>query len=168
MIALCFVVVAFPVWALVGGLIVKGAVALANKVLGRPIEPPAGDWDDDNWYDPEPRPPQQSSTVPTPTFFTAVGFALALGVVNFGVVYLVVLGLQALGQEYERSLTFLIAVPLCFLADAGLLVPMLPSTFPRACLVAGFTLLMSALTGALLWGVMLLALMGLLANLVRQ
>lgn len=136
----CVLVVAVPLGLLIGAVILRAAVSFANKCLPKEVERDDDEWDD---YD---RPRRRGTTpIPEPGMGKAMGIvfvnaivgflisipinlALGLGVANMG-------GRQDLQTQLIASL---IQLPIGFLVNAGVLAGMLPTTFPRACLVVVF------------------------------
>lgn len=140
----CFgLLVALIVGALIGSVLLRGAVALANRVLGPEVPPDTfGQWDD--WDTGEPGPRGRAGTgraIPEPTLTIGMVISLALGVVAF--VGYVALGF-VLGEVFDDHpdgwvafvlLTVLLA-PFTATALTVLVKLLLPTTFKRAAVVA--------------------------------
>lgn len=149
----CVVLVALPIGLLIGAVILRAAVHFANKVLPRPVERDYDEWDD---YD---RPRRASaSAIPDPALGKAMGIVFVRFIVGFvvGAVIGFVMGVGAVGMGGGRPdpglqvLSTLIQLPIGFLINAGILTPMLPTTFPRACLVVLFEYLISIAIGLII------------------
>jgi hypothetical protein len=107
---------------LIGAVILRAACWLYNKMAGGPKSP---------------------SAVPEPEFGRAMLIVFVTAIVQMGVGFVLGLviggGAAATGQADNpsmRLLPSLIGLPLGFLVMAGMLTAMLPTTFPRALLVA--------------------------------
>jgi hypothetical protein len=149
--------------ALVGATLLRGAVAAANRVLG-PAPPPDtfGQWDD--WDSDEPAPvarPRDTRKVPEPTLITGGMVTFVAGFVS-GVVLAVLWALfdadpaDSPDEPAAVALLLLFGLPASALVHAVLLVPLLPTTFTRAALVALFHHLLGVAILAVLGGAGLL------------
>ncbi len=142
------VIVAIPIGLMIGAALLMGAVALANKCL----PPPRNRYDDyddydddyDDWEEERPRRSRRriaKTAIPAPTFGRAVVIVLVNALVGF-VINLVLAGFMAAGGLAQNPAAALLMqgfqLVLGFLVAASVLTQMLPTTFPRACLVVLF------------------------------
>jgi hypothetical protein len=133
-----------------GALALRAAVAVANRVVGRP-EPTRPAWidspeDEENWdaWDEAERPRRPKKAIPEPTVgrgmaiaFAAAGVTAMLVVMFAGAIGLVVDEFFDSVNDDVRAVTLAaLGLPLGFAATAALLTPMLPTTFRRAALVS--------------------------------
>jgi hypothetical protein len=142
---LCVLLFALPLGLLIGAVILRGGVSYANKCL--PSERDRyydDDWDD---YDrPKRRRRGGSAAIPEP----GVGKAMGIVFVNFIIGFIISIpisialgvGMGAGGAGKDDPAMSLIAsliqMPIGFLVAAGVRTMMLPTSFPRACLVVLF------------------------------
>jgi hypothetical protein len=150
----CVVLVALPIGLLIGAVILRGAVHFANKVLPKPV---SRDFDDD-WDDYE-RPVRRTSggAIPDPALGKAMGIVFVRFIVGFIVSIPISLvlngGMAGMGGRQDPAMQMiasLIQLPIGFLINAGILTPMLPTTFPRACLVVLFEYLIAIAIGLII------------------
>lgn len=149
---------------LVGAVLLRGAVAVANRFLGPPAPPDSfGQWDD--WDSDEPAPVARAGparAVPEPGLATGmlITFVLAgvaaVGYVALAVIVEGVLGFNELDGGLEFVLLFLLGLPFTGFTLSLLLTALLPTTFTRAVLIA-FLYHLLGVVGA---GVVAAALMG--------
>jgi hypothetical protein len=130
-----------------GALALRAAVAVANRVVGRP-EPKRPAWIDspddeenwDAWHEADP-PPRPKKAIPEPAVGRGMAITLAAGGVTSLLVAVLVLALEAvfddpLEPDEGRVAMAVLTLPLSFVGTALLLTAMLPTTFPRAALVS--------------------------------
>lgn len=149
----CVLIFVIPLGLLLGAALLLAAIGLANKVVGDASTRSSYDFDDDvddeDWDDlPKRRRGgrgRQSGAIPAPPLLTAMGIVLVVGIVNFlaGIPIRMAFGLEPLGgdapEDAQTALAAaIVSIPVGFLVMAGLLQMMLPTTFPRACLVVLF------------------------------
>jgi hypothetical protein len=145
---LCVLVVALPIGLLIGAAILRAAVSLANKVVGGGRkssdrwDDEYGDYDDDDYRPRRRGRRDDGGAIPEPTLGRGMLIVFVNGIVNFVVGF--VLGLMIAAAmpnkptETVQLVANVIGLPIGFLTAAGLLTVMLPTTFPRACLVVLF------------------------------
>lgn len=157
---LCVImVIAIPIGLLIGALILRGGVWLANKCLpqpGRRYYDEDDDYDDD-WDDDYDRPRIRRgrrggrTAIPEPPLGKAMGVVFVRFIIGFIVSIPISLALRGVaGGRPDASaqiVASLIQLPIGFLINAGVLTPMLPTTFPRACLVVLFEYLIALAIG---------------------
>lgn len=128
---------------LIGSVLLRGAVALANRVLGPEVPPDTfGQWDD--WDSDEPGPRARTGTgraLPEPTLTTGMVVTLALGVVQFvGYVALGFVVGEVFDDHPDESVALVLVSVLMLPVTATVLTVLvkllLPTTFKRAALVA--------------------------------
>lgn len=163
---LCVLLVALPIGLLVGAVILRAAVSLANKVVGGSPDQEAEDdydWDSDE-DDPPTRRTRPGGAVPVPGLGRAVLIVFAAGLAN--VLVGIVVGLafgaaRAAGGGFNgpgpRLAAQLVSLPFGFLVSACIGGAMLPTTFPRACLVTLFQYLIGLVIVAVVGGVLFAA-----------
>lgn len=165
---LCFVLIGLPIGLLIGAVILRAAVHFANKCLPSPVERDYDeDWDD---YD---RPRRRArSAIPDPALGKAMGIVFVRFIVGFVISFVIGFfigaGMAGMGRVGGgrpdpgiQLVATLIQLPIGFLINASILMPMLPTTFPRACLVVLFEYLI-ALAIAIIIAVPLVALVALM------
>jgi len=145
--------IVIPIGLMIGALILRAAVWLANKCLTAPVSRYDDDEEeyDDDWdeYD---RPARRrgrrnnSTAIPEPSFGWAMLIVFVNWIVNAGVGF--VMGVAAGGAGLARDPGAMLVLQGCslvvnFFISAGLLTAMLPTTFPRACLVVLFQFLIA-------------------------
>lgn len=143
-------VIAIPIGLLIGALILRAAVWLANKCLPQPAARYYDDDDyDDDWDSDEERPRRRRpgggrSAIPEPNLGWAMLIVfvawIASAVVGFAMGFVAGAGGLARNQGAMLGLQGCNLV-INFLISAGVLTSMLPTTFPRACLVVLFQFL---------------------------
>ena len=129
---------------LVGSIILRAAVALANRFLGPPKPPDTfGQWDD--WDSDDPTPVTRKNAtraVPEPGLATGLlitfvlGVSTAVGYAVLGFIAGEVLGLDGPDEGLALVLIFLFGLPFTGFLLTFLLTLLLPTTFMRAMLVA--------------------------------
>jgi hypothetical protein len=143
---LCVLVVALPLGLLIGAVILRAAVSFANKCLPQPTSRYYDD-DDDDWeteYRPRPRRGSGARAIPEPGMGQAMLIVFVNGIVGFvvSIPINVAMGVGLAGaggnDPAAQIIASLIQLPIGFLINAGVLTAMLPTTFPRACLVVVF------------------------------
>ena len=150
---ICVLVVALPIGLLIGAVILRAGVSFANKCLPREAERD-DDWDDgyDDADEDDDRPRRRRSrrrapaAIPEPALGKAVGIVLVNAIIGFiiSIPINLALGLGAVnagggrGDPTMSIIASLIQLPIGFLVNAAVLTSMLPTTFPRACLVVLF------------------------------
>jgi hypothetical protein len=118
---LCAMIVGLTIGTLIGAVILRAACWLYNSMVGGPKSP---------------------SAVPEPTMGRAMGIVFVTLLVNFAVSFGVGLvvggGAAAAGGDTQMAgiIAQLVSIPISFLVMAGMLTALLPTTFPRALLVA--------------------------------
>lgn len=147
---ICVLVFALPLGLLIGAVILRGGVSFANKCLPQPR---SRDWDDEeddyDWERPARRGRSRSATaIPEPALGKAMGIVFVQFIIGFiiSIPINLVMGAGAGAQpvggrgavDTAQLLASLIQLPIGFLISAGLRTSMLPTTFPRACLVVLF------------------------------
>ena len=137
-------VIMIPVALLVGAAILMGAVALANMCLPKPRDryyEYDDEYDDDRPVRYRDRRNRSGAAIPPPSIGHAVLIVIVNGLISFvaglviGVMGEVVGGAQ---DPATMIVVQLFNVVLGFLITASVLTSMLPTTFPRACLVVVF------------------------------
>jgi hypothetical protein len=137
---------ALPIGLLIGAAILRGGVHFANKCI-----PSDRDryYDDDEWDDydrPKRRRRGSSAAIPEPSIGKAMGIVFVNFIINFvvsipiSIVLGVGMGARGAGREDPAMslIASLIQLPISFLVAAGVRTMMLPTSFPRACLVVLF------------------------------
>lgn len=140
----CFgFLVAVVVGLLIGSVLLRGAVALANRVLGPEVPPDAfGQWADWDSGEPGPRARGTGRPLPEPTLTIGMVVTLALGVVAFvgyialGLVAEEVLALGGPDGWVAFVLLSVLLMPFTATIFTVLVKLLLPTTFKRAALVA--------------------------------
>ncbi|HYH69227.1 MAG TPA: hypothetical protein VD866_31325 [Urbifossiella sp.] len=138
---LCVLVVALPLVVTAGAAVMRAAVGLANRVLGRAVEDRDYGYAEDDYY----LPPWHATAVPLPGFGKAVGIVAVVALVDLAAGYgLSIVAEQARGLDGDaRRIVFgAAALASAFLIQTGIFKLLLPTTFPRASLVAAFVLLL--------------------------
>ena len=143
---LCVLVFALPIGLLIGAVILRAAVSFANKCLPQPrsrYDDDYDDWDDD--YRPRSRRRAPAGAIPEPSMGQAMLIVFVNMIVGFvvSIPINVAMGVGFAGQGGGNDpaasiIASLIQLPIGFLIAAGVLTAMLPTTFPRACLVVVF------------------------------
>jgi hypothetical protein len=118
---------------LIGAILIRAAVWLTNKIVG--------------------------GTVPDPSFGKAFGMAVAAIVANWVVGFVAGLAMRGGDPQTVQIVSLLAGLPISFFVLAGIATAMLPTTFPRACLVALFYILV-AMAIALVIGVLFFVVLG--------
>lgn len=157
---LCCLVVALPIGLAISSAIIRGAVALSNKIRG--AKPGTGgysrrrryqddydydrDDDRDDRYESDRYDRYDDSgeveSIPEPSLGWGMLIALVMGAINFVVSLVVsfgVMGAMAANPQNAwvgQVITNAISLPAGFLIMSGVFTGMLPTTFPRAMLVA--------------------------------
>ncbi|HEY1188346.1 MAG TPA: hypothetical protein VGE74_11855 [Gemmata sp.] len=134
----------FAVALLIGSVILRAAVALANRFLGPPVQPDTfGQWDDWDSDEPGPRARKaRSRLIPEPSLAIGMLVTFAVGIAGvFGYAVLGVITDELFGRggpDEPLLVLFFIALglPVTALALTLTLVLLLPTTFTRAALVA--------------------------------
>jgi hypothetical protein len=146
---MCIVfLIVIPVVLLVAALILRAAVWLANKCLPQPGRRYYDEEDyDDEWesYD-RPRRTRRGgrTAIPEPSLGWAVVIVIVNGVVQFVINFMIgfVAGAGGLANNQGAMIGLQgCSLVLNFFISAGVLTSMLPTTFPRACLVVLFQFL---------------------------
>jgi hypothetical protein len=147
---MCIVLlIAIPVGLLIGALILRAAVWLANKCLPQPR---ARYYDEDDYEDEwdsydRPRRTRRGggrAAIPEPTLGRAMLIVFVVWIANVVVGFM--MGFVAGAGGLVRNQAGMVGLQGCslvinFLIAASILTPMLPTTFPRACLVVLFQFL---------------------------
>lgn len=147
---ICVMLVALPIGLLIGAVILRGGVSFANKCLPKETERDYDDWDDadDDEDDDRPRRRRRRATAAIPE--PGVGKAMGIVFVNFIIGFIISIPINLVmgvgfgnmgggrGDPMMSLVASLIQLPISFLVNAGVLTAMLPTTFPRACLVVLF------------------------------
>jgi hypothetical protein len=138
---------ALPVGLLIGAVILRAAVSMANKCVGGPAREPDyydEDEDEEDWdgYMRPRRGRESGGAIPEPTLGRAMGIVLVsvIAILVVTVPIRLFLGLEAPvgGGDDIFLLAQLITLVLGFVISAGVLAGMLPTSFARGCLVALF------------------------------
>lgn len=146
---ICALAFGLPIGLLIGAVILRGGVSFANKCLPQPR---SRDWDDDEDEDDWDRPARRrrsrsASAIPEPALGKAMGIVFVGFIVSFliSIPISLVMGAGAgaqpagaRGADAAQLIASLIQLPIGFLIAAGVRTGMLPTTFPRACLVVLF------------------------------
>jgi hypothetical protein len=146
--------IAFPVGLLIGAMILRSAVSLANTRIGPPSDIAVSSKDEDDWAD-YPIPGERrapTAAIPVPTVGGGMAMTLCIVVVNVivGAAIRIVIDDEPAprgGRGLFGDAAFLariVTLPVSFLVISGLLAAMLPTTFRRGCLVSGYILLICA------------------------
>ena len=151
-----------PIGLLIGALILRGGVSFANKCLPKKAERDYDDWDDeDDEDDDRPRRRRRrraTAAIPEPALGKAMGIVFVNAIIGFiiSIPINVVMGVGfanvggGRGDPMMSVFASLIQLPISFLANAGVLTAMLPTTFPRACLVVMFQYLIMIAIGVVI------------------
>jgi hypothetical protein len=156
-----FLLIAIPIALLIGSVILRAAVNLANWRLGPAQDCGVSSADEDDWADyPIPGDRTSSTTqIPMPSVGGGMVMTLCISIVNY--VVLAVLQFVIADDSAPRHVRFrgplddgnliarFLALPANFLVASGLLAAMLPTTFRRGCLVAFLCLAICIGIGAL-------------------
>jgi hypothetical protein len=130
----CSLLVGLALGTLIGAIILRAAVSLYNKIFGG----------------------SSLSGVPEPDFGKAMGITFLTTLIQLVVRFLLGIAGSAVAQgagpngKIVALGTSLLAIPVSFLVMAGLIAAMLPTTFPRALLVALFYMIIGILIVAVL------------------
>lgn len=143
---LCMLLIGLPIGLLIGALILRGAASLANRCVGSADRPYYGD--DEDWEDyPRSRKKRHRrfAGIPEPEIGRGMLIMLVIFIVNAAVSYGIrqVVGpvvVNAGAGPFPRGqvLSQLFGLPIGFLVLSSMLTVMLPTSFPRACLVSLF------------------------------
>lgn len=146
---ICGGIVIFLIALAISAVILRAAVWAANKCLPQPrsrYDDDYDDWDDDYDRPRRRRRGRASTAIPTPSMGHAMGIVFVNGIIGFviGFVIGLMFGLAGLannpgGQIMLQGLNLGVG----FLVAASVLTMMLPTTFPRACLVVLFQYLIA-------------------------
>ena len=150
------ILIAFPVALLIAAAILRAAINLANGRIGPTPDDVVTSKDEDDWAD-YPIPGERTNStdaIPLPSVGSGMMKMLAVMIVNVivGAAIQLVIGSEP-GPRPGRfrgpfdDSTFIarvVTLPVCFLIMSGLLAAMLPTTFRRGCLVAGFYIMICA------------------------
>jgi hypothetical protein len=150
------ILIAFPVALLIATAILRAAINLANGRIGPTTDKVISSKDEDDWAD-YPLPGERANptaAIPLPSVGRGMMMMFAVVIVNVIVGAAIQL---VVGDEPARrpgrlrgpfdDTTFIarvVTLPACFLIMSGLLTAMLPTTFRRGCLVAGFYFMICA------------------------
>jgi hypothetical protein len=134
---LCGLIAGVLIGGTIGAILIRAAVWLTNKVAG--------------------------ATIPDPSFGRAFAMAITTVIVNWviGFVMGIVMGGAGGDPQMIRIVSALISIPVSFLVLAGVASAMLPTSFPRACLVALFYILIAIAIGVVIVGLMFMVFGGL-------
>lgn len=137
----CGLVVFLPIVVPVGAVVFRAAVGLANRVLGQPPADRDPGYEGDDYVLPR----ERASVIPVPGFGRAAGITAAVFLVSVAAVVALSVLERNSGQDRDESRIVFGGVSLAtaFLVQSGLLTLLLPTTFPRACLVATCASLLS-------------------------
>jgi hypothetical protein len=150
----CVFLFAIPIGLLIGAAILRGAVSLANKCLPKQPARENDGWGDDvrSWDDYDR--PRAPALIPEPSMGKAMGIVFVIFIIGIiiSIPINIAFGLGAAnmgmrpGQQdpLMSLLASLVQLPISFLVNAGVLTGMLPTSFPRACLVVLFQFLVIA------------------------
>jgi hypothetical protein len=133
-----------PVGLAIGALILLAAVWLANMCLPQPRSRRRyydDDDDDYEWDAPRRRRGSSSTAIPMPGFGHAMLIVFVNAIVNFGIGFVIGFMFGAAGAANKQNTMLVIQVisfAIGFVVSATILSGMLPTTFPRACLVVLF------------------------------
>ena len=146
----CFLLLALPLGLLIGAVILRGAVSLANRKTGKPAEPSFYVVEDeDDWSDypvPGRTRDEFSKVIPMPGVGKGMGIMLSILIVNaiigFALRMFIAEDQDIRGNRRGRDffddpevISRLATLPVGFFVMAGLLGALLPTRFGRACLV---------------------------------
>jgi hypothetical protein len=129
------VMFAIPIILLIGAVILRAAIALANRRLGQAADDEHWPVDENDWADyPIPGGRRGSSTqIPMPSVAAGIGMLLCIAIVNL----VVGVGIRMVFDDVALS-DRIVVLPVGFVFTSGLLAAMLPTTFRRGCLIAGY------------------------------
>jgi hypothetical protein len=135
MIAPFLIMIAIPVVLLIGAVVLRTSIALANRRLGPDTEDEYLPFDENDWADyPIPGERRHStSRIPMPSVAAGIGMLLCIVVVNL----IVGAGIQMALDDTTVSAR-IVTLPVGFVLTSGLLAAMLPTGFRRGCLIAGY------------------------------
>ena len=156
---LCVLLAVVPVVLLVGAAILKAAVSITNSILGTDRSDEYDFYADDDEDDFLPPPPRSRSggPVPNPSYgkgmLTIFAIAMVNSVVGFAF-WIVILGGANPNAREPEPLAQLACALIGFLIAAVLTGGTLPTSFPRACLVVLFELLICAAVGVVIAAVL--------------
>jgi hypothetical protein len=149
------ILIALPAALLIGAAILRAAINLANGRIGPTPDARVSSGDEDDWAD-YPIPGERgnpTAAIPLPSIGGGMMMMLAVVIVNVIVgaaIQLVIGGEPARPGRFRGPFddaTFIarvVTLPVSFLIMSGLLAAMLPTTFRRGCLVAGFYFMICA------------------------
>jgi hypothetical protein len=150
------ILIALPVALLIGAAILRAAINLANGRIGPTSDEVLSSRDEDDWAD-YPIPGERANltaAIPVPSVGSAMMMMLAVVIVNVivGTAIQLVSGDEPVHRPGRfrgpfDDATFIarvVTLPVSFLVMSGLLAAMLPTTFRRGCLVAGFYFIICA------------------------
>lgn len=145
-----FILIALPAALLIGAAILRAAINLANGRIGPTPDAPVSSGDEDDWAD-YPIPGERgnpTAAIPLPSIGGGMTMMLAVVIVNVivGAAIQLVIGDEPVPRPGRfrgpfDDATFVarvVTLPVSFLIMSGLLAAMLPTTFRRGCLAAGF------------------------------
>ncbi|VTR92273.1 unnamed protein product [Gemmata massiliana] len=146
-------VIGIPIGLMIGAALLMGAIALANKCLPQPhsrYDDYEDAWDDyegagDNEPPSRSRKRNTKTAIPPPSLGHAVMIVFVNGIIGFVVNKVFEIAMQGVGANDLPTLLVILAfnLTITFLISAGVLTQMLPTTFPRACLVVLFEYLIA-------------------------
>jgi hypothetical protein len=139
---LCVLLVALPVALPVCAALLRAAVWLTNRVIGRP--PADRDFD---YADEYVLPPWRATAIPAPGFGKALGIVVVIALADVAAGFAISTAgagpIRGLDPGLRRVVLAAAFVATAFVTRTGLLALLLPTTLPRASLVALFLLLLS-------------------------
>lgn len=137
----CGLVVFLPLVVPIGAVVFQVSVRLANRVLGRPPADHRHGYEPDDYVLPSAR----AAVIPEPGFGRAAWITAAVFLAYIAaVVALSILERNSgLDRDEARVVFGGLSLATAFLIQSGVLALLLPTTYPRACLVAAFALLLS-------------------------
>jgi hypothetical protein len=135
--------IAIPIGLLIGAVILRAACWAANKCLPQPSSRYYDDDDEYDWDEDRPRRRRRSSAkaIPEPSMGQAMGIVFVNFIISFVVGFAIgfVMGAGGMGKDPAAVIVIQgLNLVLSFLIAAGVITAMLPTTFPRACLVVLF------------------------------
>jgi len=164
--SLCVLVVALPLVVPAGAAVLRAAVGLANRVLGRPVEDRDYGYAEDDYY----LPPWHATAVPLPGFEKAAGITALVALVDLAAgvgLWIVADQARGLDRDARRIVFGAASLASAFLIQTGFFKLLLPTTFPRASLVAAFVLLLGVPLLLVAGGLVLVGLNAIAPNMGR-